>query len=212
LETMLWTADAGYSLLARHLERLEKSARYFGFQVDMSAIGRELDRMAAELGAARHRMRLLVTRGGRICLKAEPLAAPESSLPRVVLAAGPIDSSNPFLYHKTTNRDVYQAARAARPGFDDVLLFNERGELTESTIANLAVELDGKLRTPPVTCGLLPGTLRAELLAQGVLVERQINRQEALGSPRVLLFNSVRGMYPVQVVEASGNNRAEALG
>ena len=106
-----------------------------------------------------------------------------------------MDSSDPFLYHKTTNRRVYEAARAACPGFDDVLLFNEKGEITESTIANVAVDIEGKLCTPPVSCGLLPGTLRAHLLQQGELVERPITVAELLRSPRVLLLNSVRGMY-----------------
>ena len=78
-----------------------------------------------------------------------------------------MDSSYLFLYHKTTNRKVYEAAKAACPGYDDVLLFNEQDEVTESTIANVAVEIAGKLYTPPLTCGLLPGTLRADLLYQG---------------------------------------------
>ena len=82
----------------------------------------------------------------------------------VQLAAEPIDSTDPFLYHKTTNRRVYDRALASRPGAADVLLFNDRNELTESTIANLIVEVDGSLLTPPVRCGLLPGTARARLL------------------------------------------------
>ena len=118
-----------------------------------------------------------------------------------------VDSSNPLLYHKTTNRKVYEAARAACPGFDDVLLFNEQGEVTESTIANVAVDIAGKLCTPPVTCGLLPGTLRAHLLQRGELIERRITVAELLQSPRVFLLNSVRGMYPVGVVQA---RRADA--
>ena len=111
-----------------------------------------------------------------------------------------MDSSDPFLYHKTTHRAVYEAARSACPGFDDVLLFNEQGEITESTIANVAVDIAGKLYTPPVFCGLLPGTLRAHLLQQGELIERPITLEELLRSPRVFLLNSVRGMYPVEVV------------
>jgi para-aminobenzoate synthetase/4-amino-4-deoxychorismate lyase len=111
-----------------------------------------------------------------------------------------VDSSDPFLYHKTTNRTVYEAARAGCPGFDDVLLFNERGEITESTIANVAVDIAGKLCTPPVSCGLLPGTLRAHLLQQGILVERTITVSDLRRAQRCFLLNSVRGVYPVQLV------------
>ena len=116
-----------------------------------------------------------------------------------------MDSSSPFLYHKTTNRGLYEAARAACPGYDDVLLLNERGEVTESTIANVAVEIEGTLCTPPVECGLLPGTLRADLLGRGTLIERFITLEQLRRSPRVFLLNSVRGLYRVQVVGALEN-------
>jgi para-aminobenzoate synthetase / 4-amino-4-deoxychorismate lyase len=72
---------------------------------------------------------------------------------------------NRFLFHKTTNRDIYD--QAAIEGYDDVLLFNENDELTEFTIGNLVVKMDGELFTPPIECGLLAGTFRAELLASG---------------------------------------------
>ena len=77
-----------------------------------------------------------------------------------------------------------------------MILWNEAGEATESTIANLAVELDGALCTPPVACGLLPGVARAELLARGVLRERRLSLDEIRGAPRHFLLNSVRGLFP----------------
>jgi para-aminobenzoate synthetase/4-amino-4-deoxychorismate lyase len=205
LETMLWTAEEGYFLLARHLERLERSARYFGFDIALPVVRGELECLAARLDRTRQKVRLLVTREGRITLEAEALPASDSAPPRITVAPGPVDSANQFLYHKTTNRDPYEAARAAYPGYDDVLLFNERGEVTESTIANLAVLLDGKLCTPPVRCGVLPGTLRASLLERGLLCERSMRVEEMLRSPRVFLLNSVRGLYRVQVEVASGH-------
>jgi len=204
LETMLWTAEEGYFLQARHLERLEQSALYFGFKVDLPVVHLELERLAARLARTRQKVRLLVTREGRITLEAEVLPTPDLAPQRVTVATGPVNSSNPFLYHKTTNRDLYEAARAARPGYDDVLLFNARGEVTESTIANLAMEIEGKLCTPPLQCGVLPGTLRADLVERGVLFERSITVEEMLRSPRVFLLNSVRGMYRVQVVRSAG--------
>jgi para-aminobenzoate synthetase / 4-amino-4-deoxychorismate lyase len=248
LETMRWTPEEGYYLLERHLARLQDSALYFGFRLDLRALRLELERLSPGFGRKRRRIRLLVTKEGRITLEAkalpmnlvcakplsripplpfqrgegrgegsipplgawsQPTAKQPSSLPkatakphRIALARAPVDSSNPFLYHKTTNRTVYEAAAAACPGFDDVLLFNEQGEITESTIANIAVDIAGKLYTPPVFCGLLPGTLRAHLLQQGSLVERPITVAELLRSPRVFLLNSVRGIYPVEVVRA----------
>ena len=126
---------------------------------------------------------------------------------RIALARAPVDSRDPFLYHKTTNRKVYEGARTACPDYDDVLLFNELGEVTESTIANVAVDIAGKLCTPPVTCGLLPGTMRAHLLHQGELIERRITVAELLECPRVFLLNSVRGLYSVEVVQSPDYHR-----
>jgi len=91
-------------------------------------------------------------------------------------------------------------ALASRPGFDDVILFNADGEITESSRANVAAEMDGVLCTPPVSCGLLAGTLRARLLETGELVERVIPVDALLRSPRVVLVNSVRGQVPVTVI------------
>ncbi len=202
LETMRWTPQEGYFLLERHLERLQDSARYFGFSLDVAALRHELEQLAARFGQSPQRVRLLTTRQGRFSLEAEVLSEAAAARRGVAVARAPVDSSDPFLYNKTSNRRVYEAARTACPGFDDVLLFNERGELTESTIANVAVEIEGKLCTPPVSCGLLPGTLRAHLLQQGRLIERVITVEALLRSPRVFLLNSVRGQWGVEVVEA----------
>jgi para-aminobenzoate synthetase/4-amino-4-deoxychorismate lyase len=210
LETMLWTPEDGCALLDRHLERLAQSAVYFGFAVDLPAVRLELERLAARVARTRQKVRLLVSKEGRITLEAEALPAADPAPQRVVVAPGPADSSNPFRYHKTTNRGLYEAARAACPGYADVLLLNERVEVTESTIANVAVEIEGKLCTPPVECGLLPGTLRADLLERGTLIERCISVEDVLRSPGVFLLNSVRGMYRVQVVGASENESSRA--
>ena len=132
-------------------------------------------------------------------VQAQALAESAAKPLRVAFARAPVDDTDRFLYHKTTNRGVYEAARAACPGFDDVLLFNGKGEITESTIANVAVEIQGRLCTPPVSCGLLAGTLRAQLLQQGELVERPITVEELLRSRDVILLNSVRGKYRVEL-------------
>jgi para-aminobenzoate synthetase / 4-amino-4-deoxychorismate lyase len=202
LETMRWTPQEGYYLLERHLERLHESALYFSFRLDLAALRLELEHLAARLGPKSRRIRLMLSKEGRIALEAKALPKPAVKPQRIALARAPVDSSNPFLYHKTTNRKVYEAARVACPGCDDVLLFNEQGEVTESTIANVAADIAGNLCTPPVTCGLLPGTMRAHLINQGELIEHRITVADLLRSPRVVLLNSVRGLYPMEVVKA----------
>jgi para-aminobenzoate synthetase/4-amino-4-deoxychorismate lyase len=119
---------------------------------------------------------------------------------RVGLAPTPVDSTDVFLYHKTTRREVYDAALRSRPDCDDVLLWNERGEVTESCIANVALGLDGRLVTPPVGCGLLAGTLRGLLLEQGRLAERVITLADLARCDGIYLLNSVRGWREAALV------------
>jgi para-aminobenzoate synthetase / 4-amino-4-deoxychorismate lyase len=64
--------------------------------------------------------------------------------------------------------------------------------VTESTIANLAVRIDGTWWTPPLDCGLLPGTERAALLAEGTLAERVITLDEVRAAEEIALVNSAR--------------------
>lgn len=192
LETLRWTPQEGYFLLERHLRRLADSALYFGVPLDLAEVRRAL--AAAVQGALGPlRVRLLVDRRGCPRVETAPLPLVSAEPVRLGLAPQPVDPNDAFLYHKTTRRDVYDAARRSRPDGDDVLLWNPRGEVTESTVANVAVRLEGRLFTPPVTCGLLPGTLRAELLACGRLTERVITLEDLQRCQGVYLFNSVRG-------------------
>ena len=117
---------------------------------------------------------------------------------RVALARQPIDPSSPFFFHKTTNRVLLEAARV--PGYDDTVLWNPDRDITESIIANIVVEIDGRKVTPPVECGLLPGTLRAELLAKGEIVERRVSIDELRAVQDFWLINSVRGWLKARLV------------
>ena len=115
----------------------------------------------------------------------------------------PVDSSDEFLYHKTTRRQVYESAQARFPDAPDVVLINQRNELTETTIGNLVVQIDGQLCTPPVASGLLPGTFRAELVATGMVVERVILETDLAKTTRQWMVNSVRGWTPIEIETAS---------
>jgi para-aminobenzoate synthetase/4-amino-4-deoxychorismate lyase len=111
---------------------------------------------------------------------------------RVGLAPQPVDSRDALLFHKTTNRAAYDTRRASRPDCDDVLLLNERGELTESTLANLVLRLDGALWTPPLESGLLPGVFRAHRLDRGDIRERVLRPADLGRADAIYLINSVR--------------------
>ena len=189
LETLRWTPADGFFLLQRHLDRLMESAGYFGFPCSREAVCAALEREID--GADRPlRVRLLVASDGAVCVEHVALE-PDERVVRVGLARTPVDPSDPFLFHKTTNRRTYDVARL--PGLDDTLLWTPDGDLTESTIANLVVEVDGRRVTPPVACGLLPGTFRAELLAAGEIVEGRVRVEDLRRASQVWLVNSVQG-------------------
>ena len=193
LETMLYDNKIAYE--EEHVERLTRSAAKLGFKLDVVVLRDELNRVTG----GRQRLRLLLGRDGTITLKSYPFPAQEEPLRKVVFTKDPVDSRIPLLYHKTTQRDLYNKAKAEFSEADDVILCNTRGEVTESTIANVVVRIDGELLTPPLSCGLLPGTMRAALLREGVIKERVINLEEFRQADEQWLINSLRGWMPVEI-------------
>jgi branched-subunit amino acid aminotransferase/4-amino-4-deoxychorismate lyase len=127
---------------------------------------------------------------------------------RVALAREPVDPREVFLYHKTTHRQVYERMRGAHPDCDDVILWNTRGEITESTLANVVVRLEGRLYTPPVECGLLAGVYREHLLRRGLLRERVLTLDDLRRAEAVYLINSVRGWIRAEL-PSNTNRRAK---
>ena len=117
----------------------------------------------------------------------------------VILAEKPISKDNIFLYHKTTNRAIYTEMKQKYPEYFDVLLWNEQGEITEFTTGNIVVELDGRLYTPSVECGLLAGTFREHLLKRGDILEKVITMNELKKSINIWLINSVREWIKVEL-------------
>ena len=196
LETILWSPPQGYFLLDKHLDRLCASAKYFDFPVSRLEVENALSISAMDFEKQKQRVRLTVGRDGTLSLTNVQLSdSPDRNVLRIELAADPVYSGSAFLYHKTTLRDAYESALESVAAADDVLLWNEDGFVTETSIANVAVDIDGSLCTPPVTCGLLAGTYRAWLLENELLVERPIHIEELIDGMQLLLFNSVRGQY-----------------
>ncbi|MFC1561260.1 aminodeoxychorismate synthase component I, partial [Candidatus Latescibacterota bacterium] len=193
LETILWTSDNGYFLLDYHFRRLLDSAEYFDYNADIERIEKKLKSEAASFSDGSYKVRLLVSKEGTIICQSIPLKDFEQpGTVRLRLSHEPVDSGNLFLYHKTTNRRIYDAAKTACPDCDDVLLFNERDEITESCIANIIVKINGELLTPPVECGLLPGTFRAWLLDRGEVKEKILTIDALKKAEEIYVINSVR--------------------
>ncbi|HKU75178.1 MAG TPA: aminodeoxychorismate synthase component I [Pyrinomonadaceae bacterium] len=168
--------DGEYFLLAEHLKRLSESAEYFGFTYPIREINEALGNKDGSF-----KVRLTLWKDGRIETQMTRIELLDE-IRSVTLAPEPVDSSDRFLFHKTTRR----------PGSDNLIFWNERGEVTESSIANLVVRIDGELFTPPIECGLLPGVFRNHLLAEGKIKERVITIEEFQNAPEFYLINSVR--------------------
>jgi len=203
-ETILWEPRSGLLLADHHLDRIESSALYFGWRFLRVDAKDMLSQVAKKISSesAPHRVKLFVSSDGTMRCEETPLTSLSSEY-RVSLAKDPINSSDITLYHKTTNRRVYDRAEPRVLGSDDTILWNERGEVTETKIANVCVSLDGILYTPPVECGLLPGCYRQHLLRQGRIQERVITVDELLKSERIVLCNSLRREWEAKLVVAT---------
>lgn len=182
-------------LLDRHLRRLRQSARHFSFKYDAEKVKEAIDHASPRRPAS---LRLLLSRSGEVEVASGPL--PAGHFQRLKLSTGSVNSKDPFLYHKTTNRDIYEEARRGCAADTDVLLVNERGELTETTITNIAVFRAGAWVTPALSCGLLPGVFRAELLARGDIVEGIIHPEDLNSSDPIRCFNALRGIFEADLL------------
>ncbi|WP_028581694.1 aminodeoxychorismate synthase component I [Desulfogranum japonicum] len=192
LETILWEPGSGYFLLKKHLARLKYSAEYFSVPLNMPEIEQALEEMEERLKDSPHRVRLLVSRQGELKLEIYPQDISSSGECSCALAKEPVDSTDIFLFHKTTNRTVYGERKAPFPDVDEVILYNERGEVTEGCISNIVVKRGGKLVTPPTPCGLLAGTFRDHLIEEGTVAEEVICVEELAEVEEIYCINSVR--------------------
>ena len=205
IETMLFDpAAGGFVLLDRHIERLATSARYFAYVYDELVVRRALD--DAVVGkSGRLRVRLLLAEGGDVTVTTTPLPpADANAIMRFAVSASRVDSSDLFLFHKTTRRELYDREwqeYSERLGTDEVVYLNERGELAEGSRTTIFIERDGELLTPPLSAGLLPGTLRAELLAEGKAREAVLRLADLESADAVFLGNSVRGLVTARRID-----------
>lgn len=207
LETMLFRMGQGIHLLEEHIERMRRSATYFGYRFDEDGVRSALRTAELEIANRRNagtsfRVRLLASETGEMRIQWTPLDHGPSGPARLLLAERRTDSNIVFCYHKTTNRRALDSdfADARELGFHDVFYLNERGELTETATGNLFLCIAGKWVTPSIECGLLPGLCRAEILSRGVVCEEQLSLHDLASAEAMAVGNSVRGLIGVESV------------
>jgi para-aminobenzoate synthetase / 4-amino-4-deoxychorismate lyase len=202
IETMLWRNGEFY-LLELHLRRLEESAKYFQFDYNKDRIIQAL-RSESETfnNVLEYRVRLLLNKNGETKISSSQLDKTGSEKKRVIFSKSRIDPNNRFLYHKTTNRELYDSEyqKARTEGYYDVLFMNNKGEVTEGAISNIFIKNGNKFYTPPIICGLLNGTFRRYMFESGFSLEEKIlHENDILEANKVYLANSVRGIVEVSL-------------
>ena len=190
VESLRYEPGEGYFLLQRHLQRLERSARELGFSYDVASTVFALREQEKTLGGL-SKVRLQLSRSGAIVIETQTIS--EEVDGRFAVAAQPLMSSDWALSHKTTQRTIYDVAyKSVGRDVDDVILWNERGELTETCRGNLVVQDGDCWLTPPLSSGLLSGTFRAELLSKGKIRESLLYVKDLTRWQALYRINSVR--------------------
>ena len=176
-------------LFCEHLERLRTSARKLNFKYNKTLENLKFSQNGM--------YRILLSKNGNFRVEFKPLK--EIKTDKVVISDKIVNSSDVFLYHKTTFRPYYNESfeKIKNNEIYDEIFFNEKGELTEGSRSNVIVNLGGVLYTPPVSCGLLNGTFRQKMLKDGKCEEKILYKKDLLDAQNIYCVNSVRGMREV---------------
>ncbi|HEX3943281.1 MAG TPA: aminodeoxychorismate synthase component I [Rhizomicrobium sp.] len=210
IETLRWCPEEGFVRCERHLERVSRSAATFGIPFDRN----EALRLLAEAGRGPRplRIRLTLSDLGNLSVAAPPMD--ELSGPWwFALSSETTFSGDILLRHKTSWRDLYEQefVKAKAAGCDEVVFLNERGEMTEGSRTNLFVlAASGEMFTPPLSCGLLNGCLRQELIEDGRCRERILRAADLENAEAIYLGNSLRGLMRAVPAPFSAVATAEA--
>jgi para-aminobenzoate synthetase / 4-amino-4-deoxychorismate lyase len=190
IETMRFDPHGGIAELERHLQRMKKSAELFGYPFDRHAVRNELQAATFRL-AAEKKLRLLLSKSGAIAIEARPMPTPPAEPVAVKLAPLPVNGEDFRLRHKSSRRAFYDEARRASGAFE-VIFEDPDGFLSEGSFSSLFVERDGRLLTPPLARGLLPGILREKLIEEGQAVEAELKAGDLRDG--FYIGNAVRGL------------------
>ncbi|WP_088816472.1 MULTISPECIES: aminodeoxychorismate synthase component I [Listeria] len=189
--------------LQAHLDRMEKSAQIWALPFERSAARSLWQTAAAEHSNGVFKFRAELKRNGDFVFDVQEISC-TTPVWTAKIASKPLPR-NSFLAHKTTRREMYEELR--EPDVTETLLYNEKEELTEFISGNLVLEIGGKLVTPALSCGLLPGIFRQALLEEGEISEQVLTFRDLQLASRVFLTNSVRGFVEIKMKKSKKHQK-----
>ncbi|HUG60484.1 MAG TPA: aminotransferase class IV [Methylomirabilota bacterium] len=235
-ETMIVFAGVVYRL-ADHLDRLAAGLAILGFAVERERLEADVAAMAARAPVDGGVLRLTVTRGPGV----RGLAPPDDPTPTVLVSLAPLDSGlmmqpvrlavssirrndrSPLSRLKSLGYldNVLAITEARARGAGDALILNTAERVACASAANVFRIAGDRLETPPIVDGVLPGIVRARVLALApdaglAPVERSLTERDLEEADAVFLTNSVRLLQPVTEIDGAtlphdGRGRVAAL-
>lgn len=198
LETMIYKPDTGIVLYDEHLQRARGSQLYFGRKWNEESIRQALSSITQKHSASTLRIRMTLDINGKPEISFAKLKSARWAQNPIKLKLSNVktNSSDLMLYHKTTCRKLYDDAflQAIDEGYDEVIFCNERGEVTEGAITNIFLRFGKQWITPPLSCGLLPGSMRALMIDKLNANEEIIYLEQLCTADELMVCNSVRGL------------------
>jgi para-aminobenzoate synthetase/4-amino-4-deoxychorismate lyase len=202
LETLRW--ENAYSLLKKHKERLKESSEVLGISFNENCWQKILDKLAGDFQKDQvYKVHFRLMQNGEMKAKSKPVRVADDWVPKLTLSSFSVDSSNPWLKHKSSHRALYNSehSRVKMEGYWDCLFCNERGELTEGAICNVYLKKGAIYYTPPLLSGVLGGVYRKHLLeTRSDIQEKILYKKDLLEAEAVYVSNAVVGLYLVDLV------------
>ncbi|MDE2571693.1 MAG: chorismate-binding protein [bacterium] len=198
LETLRREADGGYRALEAHLRRMERSADVLAYPFDRAAAQRALHAVPASNEAVL--VRFALGASGDLTITTRSLRTPPEPV-TIAIAPQRLSTGDPLLMHKTSWRPRHDAASrwAAERAVFEALLCNERGEIADGARTSVFARIHGRLLTPALESGALPGTLRAGLLAEGLVATAVLTPNDLVSASELYVGNSARGLVRAQL-------------
>ena len=179
----------------QHLKRLTKASRYFAFPFDQEVLRQKLEKecQACDLHQD-YRLRITLSKSGEMEVSRQILEPLSPIFCKAKLFLQEADLNQSFTYFKTTHRPHLSL------GEQEKIYHNKSGELLETSIGNLVLKINGKLYTPPISLGILPGIYRQHLLETGQVEEKVLTLADLNQAEAVYGCNAVRGLYELEVI------------